>query len=72
MVLGMMVISLTNCVRNREELHRVKEERNILHAIKKKKKERKKERKATRIGYTLHRHHLLKHVIEGKIKRMGK
>jgi len=59
----MMEISFTNRVRNKEELHRVKEERHILHAIKK---------KANWIGYTLHRHHLLKHITEGKIKRMGR
>jgi len=60
MALEMKEISSTNCVRNKEVLHTVKEERNILHAIKKK--------KANWIGYTLHWHHLLKHVIEGKIK----
>jgi hypothetical protein len=36
MVLGIMEISSTNCVKNKEVLHRVKEERNILHAIKQK------------------------------------
>jgi hypothetical protein len=44
-----------------EVLHRVKEERNILHTIKK--------RKADRIGYILHRDGLLKHVVEGTLER---
>jgi hypothetical protein len=47
-------------VRNEEVLHRVKEERNILHA-------KKKGRKANLIGHVLHRNCLLKHAIEGKI-----
>jgi hypothetical protein len=47
-------------VRNEEVLHKVKEERNILHTIKK--------RKAKWIGHILHRNCLLKHVIEGKIE----
>jgi hypothetical protein len=47
-------------VRNEEVLHRVKEERNILHTIKR--------RKANWIGHILRRNCLLKHVIEGKIK----
>jgi hypothetical protein len=48
-------------VRNEEVvLHRVKEERNSLDIIKK--------RKANWIGHMLHRNCLLKHVIEGKIK----
>ena len=46
-------------VRNKEVLHRVKEERNILHAIKR--------RKAYWIGHILHRNHIIKHVTEGKI-----
>jgi hypothetical protein len=50
----------TDRVRNEEVLHRVKEERNILHTIKR--------RKATWIGNILHRNYLLKHVIEGKLE----
>jgi hypothetical protein len=46
-------------VRNEEVLHRVKEERNILHTI--------KTRKADWIGQILRRNCLLKHVIEGKL-----
>jgi hypothetical protein len=53
-------ISWTDRVRNEEVLHRVKEERNILHTI--------KIRKANWIGQILHRNCLLKHVIEGKIE----
>jgi hypothetical protein len=47
-------------VRNEEVLHRVKEERNILHTI--------KGRKANWIGHTLRRNCLLKHVIEGNLE----
>jgi hypothetical protein len=47
-------------VRNEELLHRVKEERNILQIIKR--------RKANWIGHILRRNCLLKHVIEGKIE----
>jgi hypothetical protein len=61
-------ISWTDRVRNEEVLHRVKEERNILHKIKR--------RKANWIGHILRRNCLLKHVIEGKleerIKMMGR
>jgi hypothetical protein len=53
-------INWTDCVRNEEILHRVKEERNILHKIKR--------RKANWIGHILRRNCLLKHVIEGKIE----
>jgi hypothetical protein len=53
-------ISWTDHVRNEEVLLRVKEQRNILQEISK--------RKATWIGYFLRRNCLLKHVIEGKIK----
>jgi hypothetical protein len=53
-------ISWTDRVRNKEALHRVKEERNILHTIKR--------RKANWIGHILRRNCLLKHVIEGKIE----
>ena len=49
----------TDRVRN-EVLHRVKEERNILHVIKR--------RKANWIGYILRTNCILKRVIEGKIK----
>jgi hypothetical protein len=53
-------ISWTDRVRNEEVLHRVKEERNILHTIKR--------RKANWIGHMLRRNCLLKHVIEGKLE----
>jgi hypothetical protein len=48
-------------VRNAEVLHRVEEERNILHRIKR--------RKANWIGHTLHLNSLLKHSIEGTIDK---
>jgi hypothetical protein len=51
----------TDRVRNMEVLHRVKEERNIIHTIKR--------RKAKLIGHILRGNCLLKHVIEGKIER---
>ena len=54
-------ISWTDHVRNEEVLLRVNEQRNILHEI--------RERKANWIGHILRRNCLLKHVIEGKIKR---
>jgi hypothetical protein len=47
-------------VRNEEVLHRVKEDRNIVHTIKR--------RKANWIGHILRRNCLLKHVIEGKLE----
>jgi hypothetical protein len=50
----------TGRVRNEEVLHRVKEERNIVHTIKR--------RKANWIGHILRRNCLLKHVIKGKIE----
>jgi ppGpp synthetase/RelA/SpoT-type nucleotidyltranferase len=53
-------ISWTDRVRNEEVLHRVKEERNILQKIKR--------RKANWIGHILRRNCLLKHVIEGKLE----
>jgi hypothetical protein len=53
-------ISWTDRVRNEEVLQRVKEERNILHTIKR--------RKANWIGHILRRNCLLKHVIEGKLE----
>jgi hypothetical protein len=49
-------ISWTDRVRNEEVLRRVKEERNILHTVKR--------RKANWIGHILRRNCLLKHVIE--------
>ena len=53
-------ISWTDNVRNEEVLLRVKEQRNILHEISK--------RKANWIGHILRRNCLLRRVIEGKIK----
>jgi hypothetical protein len=53
-------ISWTEGVRNEEVLHRVKEERNILNTIKR--------RKANWIGHILRRNCLLKLVIEGKLE----
>jgi hypothetical protein len=44
-------------VRNEEVLHRVKQERNIIHTIQR--------RKAEGIGHILHRNCVLKHVVEG-------
>jgi hypothetical protein len=55
-------VSWTDRVRNEEVLHSVKEERNILHTIKR--------RKANWIGHILRRNCLLKHVIEGKLEGM--
>jgi hypothetical protein len=61
-------ISWTNHVRNEEVLLRVKEERNTLHPIKR--------RKANWIGRNLHRNCLLKHVIEknveGRVEMTGR
>jgi len=56
----MKKIIWTDHVRNEEVLLRVKEQRNILHEISK--------RKANWIGDILHRNCLLQCVIEGKIK----
>jgi hypothetical protein len=53
-------ISWTDCVRNEEVLHRMKEERNILHTIKR--------RKANWNGHILRRNCFLKHVTKGKLK----
>ena len=53
-------ISWNDRVKNKEVLHRKKEERNILHTI--------EQRKASWVGHTLHRNCLLKHVTEGKIE----
>ena len=55
-----MEISWIDHVRNEELLLSVKEQRNILHEISK--------RKANWIGHILRRNCLLKQVIEGKIK----
>jgi hypothetical protein len=51
---------LDGYVRNEEVLQRIKEERNILHRVKR--------RKANWIGHILRRICLLKHVTEGKIR----
>jgi len=53
-------ISWTEHVRNKEVLFRVKEKRNILHGVSK--------RKANWISHILRRNCLLQQVIEGKIK----
>jgi hypothetical protein len=53
-------ISWTDRVNNEALLHRIKEERNILHTIKR--------RKANWIGHILRRNCLLKHTTEGKIR----
>jgi ribosomal 50S subunit-associated protein YjgA (DUF615 family) len=53
-------ISWTDSVNNEAVLHRVKEERNILHTIRR--------RKANWIGHILRRNCLLNHIIEGKIR----
>jgi hypothetical protein len=53
-------VSWTDRVGNEELLHRVKEDRNILRTIKR--------RKANWIGHILRRNCLVKHVIEGKIE----
>jgi len=53
-------ISWTDHVRNEDVLLRVKEQRNIVHEISK--------RKANWIGHILRRNCLLQRVIEGKIK----
>ena len=53
-------ISWTDHMRNEEVLLRVKEQRNILHEIRK--------RKANCIGHILRRNCLLQRVIEGKIQ----
>jgi hypothetical protein len=51
----------TDRVRNEEVLHGVKEKRNIVHTIKKR-------RKANWIGHILRRNCPLKHVIRGKLE----
>jgi hypothetical protein len=55
-----MEISWTDRVRNEKVLHRVKEERNILHTIKR--------RKANWICHILRRTCLQKHAIEGELR----
>jgi hypothetical protein len=47
-------------VKNEEVLYRVKEKRNIVHTVKR--------RKANWIGHSLRRNCLLRHVIEGKVE----
>ena len=51
---------MTDHARNEEVLLRVKEEKNMLHTINK--------RKANCMGHILHRNCLLKYVIEGKLE----
>jgi len=53
-------ISWTDHVSNEEVLNGAKEERNILHTVKR--------RKANWIGHFLHRNCLLEQVIEGKVE----
>ena len=55
-----MEISWTNRVRNEEVLHGVKEEKNIVHTIKR--------RKTSLIGHILRRNCLSKHITEGQIQ----
>jgi len=54
-------ISWTDLVENEEVLHKVKGERNILHKIRR--------RMASWIGHILRRYCLLKHFIEGNIRK---
>jgi hypothetical protein len=54
-----MEIRWTDLVRNEVVLHRIKEDRNILHTLER--------RKSNWIGHSLRRNCLLKHVIEGKL-----
>jgi hypothetical protein len=56
----MVYISWADRLKNEEVLHRVKEERNIVHTIER--------RKANWIGHILRRNCLLKPVIEGKLE----
>jgi len=53
-------INWTDCVRNGEILHKVKEDRNIIHTV--------IWRKFNWIGLIWRRNCLLKHVIQGKIE----
>ena len=57
-------ISRTYCFKNEEVVHRVKEERNVLHSIKR--------RKANWISHLLRRNCLLKQITEGKMGGTGK
>ena len=61
-------ISWTDRVRHEEVLHRIKEERNIIHTVKR--------RKANWLGCILRRNGILKHIIEkktgGGIEVMGR
>ena len=59
-LLYLLPVVSTDHVRNEDVLLRVKEQRNILHEIRK--------RKAILIGHILRRNCLLKRVIEGKIQ----
>jgi hypothetical protein len=54
-------ITWTDSVRNDEVLHKVKEERNIIHRVRR--------RKANWIRHILHRNCISKHIIEGKMER---
>ena len=53
------MIICSNCVKNEEVLHTVKEERNILHTIKR--------RKANWIGHILHRNCLLNKLLKERM-----
>ena len=55
----MLKISWTDRVKNEEVLHRVKEERNVPHTVKR--------RKASWTGHILRKNCLLKPIIEGKL-----
>ena len=59
-----MKISWTDVVKNEEVLQRVKEDRNILHVIKRS--------KADWIGNILRRNFFLKRVVEGKTEGKGR
>jgi hypothetical protein len=58
--LGILHKLINKCNISEVVLNRVKEERNILHAIKR--------RKANWIGHILRRNCLLKHIIDGKLE----
>ena len=58
---GMDKSICTHRVSNKKILHRVKDDRNLLHKI--------KQKKADWIGHTLRRYCFVKHVIERKIER---
>jgi hypothetical protein len=57
-------IRWANRVRNEEVLHGVKEERNMLHTVKR--------RKANWICHIMNRNFFIKHVTEGKIEDTGR